>query len=122
MTTQTALRGIHGEDIVAHHLEKQGFTIVERNYRQRYGEIDIIAQKTDLIVFVEVKARAYNRHFDHTQSITSSKQRKIALVAQRYLAQYHHDDKTCRFDVAIVEYKDTTPTIVYLDNAFQWEG
>ncbi|MCK5632360.1 YraN family protein [bacterium] len=105
--------GNEGEAITAAHLEKKGFTILHRNYQKLYGEIDLIAQKKDLLVFVEVKRRKH-AYFDMNQLITVSKQKKIIMVANEYITRYAHDQKICRFDVALIEGE----TFTYLPNAF----
>jgi len=109
--------GNYGEQLVAHQLERHGYTIQERNYTKQYGEIDIIASKNDVIAFVEVKNR-FNPLFDMTELIPRSKQRKIAAVAKAYLANYHTTDVTCRFDVALVT---ESQEISYIENAFTHE-
>ena len=105
--------GIEGENYIAQTLEKDGFTIQHRNYRKRYGEIDIIACKDDLLVFVEVKCRK-RAYFEATQLVPWGKQKKIIMVAKEYIARYDHADKVCRFDVALIEGGQLT----YLENAF----
>ena len=109
--------GTWGEKLVADKLKQDGFTILERNYQKRYGEIDIIAQKDLLLVFVEVKLRR-NPYFDSAQLVTHTKQRKIIAVAKEYIAKHTDVDKLCRFDVALVEWQAGKPYITYLDNAF----
>lgn len=111
--------GRAGEALVVRYLQEQGFTILERNYTQRYGEVDLIACTHDLIAFIEVKMRSqlYN-NFDLSEVILPSKQRKIVAVAKHYLANHDdHHDKAARFDVALVH--DTE--ITYLDDAFRDE-
>ena len=111
--SKTKLFGLQGEDIAAHALEKQGFTIAHRNYRKQYGEIDLIACKDDLLVFVEVKRRKKTQ-FDLEQLITVSKQKKIISVAKEYISRFDHDEKYCRFDVALIDGNSLT----YLTDAF----
>jgi len=106
--------GLEGEEIVARYLEQRGFTILEKNYRKRFGEVDLIASNDTLLIFVEVKRR--NRsYFDLAYLITPSKQKKIIMVAKSYLAQYDHEQKDCRFDVALLKQDQVT----YIPNAFQ---
>src|SRR5437762_2657431 len=93
--------GNEGETFVAHQLYKQGFTIMARNYRRQFGEIDIIAQKKELLIFVEVKVRAPSS-VDHAEIILPSKQHKIIQVAKAFIALHNITDKICRFDVAFV--------------------
>ena len=106
--------GNEGEQLVVNQLEKQGFTIAARNYAKQYGEIDIIAQKDDLLAFIEVKNR-YNPLFDMTELIPRSKQKKLIAVAKAFLARHHTQNVTCRFDVALVTGSDQ---IEYIENAF----
>lgn len=111
--TQTA--GKAGEQQVAHYLQDQGFTILEQNYRKRTGEVDLIAHKKELVVFVEVKLRS-KHHFDLSEVITRSKQCKIISAAKDFLFRNTSllERCTCRFDVALVE----NGTIKYIPNAF----
>lgn len=110
-------KGQHAEQLVAKELESNGFTILALNYRKFFGEIDIIAQQKDLIVFVEVKTRTHN-YVDPTELIIQSKQKKISLVAQEFIAsQLNNLEATYRFDVALVEHNNTF-TIRYIENAF----
>lgn len=105
--------GQQGEDLTARMLEKKGFVIEHRNYRKRYGEIDLIASKKELLVFVEVKRRT-RAYFHLEQLITPRKQRKIIMVAKEYIARYNQTEKVCRFDVALIDGNQLT----YLPNAF----
>jgi len=105
--------GDEGELMVARALERQGFTIQAKNYRKPFGEIDVIAKKNDLLIFVEVKRRK-KRSFDLSQLITLSKQRKIIMVAQEYIARHNHDSMYCRFDVALIDGQELT----YIPDAF----
>lgn len=109
--------GIHGEELVARKLISEGFTILERNYRKVYGEVDLIAQKKNLITFVEVKMRS-KQLFDLTQLITPSKQRKIIMVAKEFISKSKLRHATFQFDVAIVEATHNGPEICYIPNAF----
>ncbi|PKN03806.1 YraN family protein [Candidatus Dependentiae bacterium HGW-Dependentiae-1] len=109
--------GYLAEGFVSQHLECVGFTILERNYRKSYGEIDIIAHKNSLLIFVEVKMRI-NAYFDPAELITPSKQRKIIAVAQEYIDRKTNGNMDCRFDVALVEFENNEPHITYLTDAF----
>jgi putative endonuclease len=107
--------GNAGEEQTVTYLKSQGFTIVARNYAKRYGEIDIIAQKKDVLAFVEVKFRT-KQFFDTTEVITRSKQRKIIMVAKEFICSHTVENKVCRFDVALIE-KETN-SLCYIPNAF----
>ncbi len=113
-------RGKEGETLVAHYLEQHGFIILERNYTQRQGEVDLIARKGDTLSFVEVKLRN-DDYFDLGEVITPSKQRKIALAAKIYLLKNKHlnENMVHRFDVALIHMHSSPPIITYIDNAFQ---
>jgi putative endonuclease len=107
--------GSQGEEKTAQFLVKQGFTIIERNFRVRGGEIDIIALKDKLLVFVEVKSRS-TIYFNTSQVITKSKQKKIILTAKIFLTRQRYIDKACRFDVALI--KSNSSDVTYFPNAF----
>ena len=113
--------GDQAEDYVAKELTSQEFTIRERNYQKRYGEIDIIAHKTDTLIFVEVKVRMHD-YVSMYEIITLPKQHKIGLVAQEYISRNNIEDKICRFDVALVQINDTGSfCMTYIPDAFRIE-
>lgn len=116
MTTTKQL-GFLAEEFVAQKLVQQGFTIVERNYKKMFGEIDVIARKKDLFVFVEVKMRT-RAQFDPTLVIIPSKQKKIIAVAKEFIVIHDIHDKLCRFDVAIVQPHGSNFELCYIANAF----
>ncbi len=94
-------RGKDAEARAAKFLESQGLQIVERNYRGRYGEIDLIARDGKTLVFVEVRARASNAFGGAAASITASKRAKLTRTALQYIATL---DRTppCRFDAVLM--------------------
>lgn len=96
--------GVLGEELVAQWLHSQGWRILDRRWRSRWGEIDIIALSKFLLVFVEVKTRSDGSwDLEGLLSITRHKQRKIHQTAQCFLARYPHlIDHPCRFDIALV--------------------
>ena len=87
-----------GEDLAAKYLEKQGFRIIGRNFRARYGEIDIIALEKDVIVFVEVKTRIGEEFGKPEEAVTPWKLREVIKTAQ-YYAQTHQIPESMRIDV-----------------------
>jgi putative endonuclease len=108
-----------GESIAAHHLKKNGYKILEKNYRTKLGEIDIIAKDRDTIVFVEVKSRKTRRFGNPKWAVTPEKQRKISMVALCYLKTTHRNKEKARFDVvAIISTRDK-PQIEIIKNAFE---
>ena len=96
-------RGNRGEAAVASELEKQGYAILERQYRCRWGEIDLIAQSPEgVLCFVEVKTRDESALSAPREAVTPAKQRKLRNAASWYLARTEQDERLCRFDVAEV--------------------
>ena len=94
--------GKRGEDLACCELERRGYRILERRYRTRAGEIDIVASDGDAIVFVEVKARSSDRFGSALEAVTRWKQRRICHMAVDYLARRRPSTRPCRFDVVAV--------------------
>jgi putative endonuclease len=94
--------GREGEEAAARALVRAGLRIVDRRFRCRFGEIDIIARDRDILVFVEVKSRSGVGFGHPAESITATKQRRMARVAQYFLSQRRETDVPCRFDVVEV--------------------
>lgn len=93
--------GEAAEQLAADHLERHGLRVVERNYRCRLGEIDLIMHDGGTLVFVEVRLRS-NRNFGSAaESITARKQQRILLAARHYLAG-QRDLPPCRFDAVLL--------------------
>lgn len=119
MVMENKNKGISGESFVVSYLERLGFAIVIRNFRKTFGEIDIIARKDFLLVFVEVKMRLSDS-VDYGELIGYSKRKKIIATAHAFLMENQdlYDDCVCRFDVAFVTFVDANPRISYVKNAF----
>ncbi len=113
--------GNAAETFVANYLIDQGYTILERNFRKRFGEIDIIAKLDNRIIFVEVKARTHN-YFHLSRVITRTKQQKIIKTARYYCAQQTISETVCRFDAALVHGIEHEYELTYIPNAFQAPG
>jgi putative endonuclease len=110
--------GKRGEEIAAHYLKELGYTILTRNYRSRYGEVDIICTCEHSIVFVEVKTRTSTSFGSPEESITRSKREHIRKVALIYLKSYPHPFKEIRFDVIGIVMDGKEPRINHLVAAF----
>ncbi len=91
--------GAWGEDLALRYLIKHGYRLVERNYRTRRGEIDLILRKEGTLVFVEVKLRRGTGFGDPLEAVTPRKQATLRYLAERYLAVREPDFDTVRFDV-----------------------
>ncbi|RKP45307.1 YraN family protein [Pararobbsia silviterrae] len=87
------------EDAACAHLERQGLACIARNVRYRFGEIDLVMRDADVLVFVEVRARAWAAFGGALGSIDARKQRRVQLAAQRFLLRYRARVPRCRFDV-----------------------
>ena len=109
--------GKKGERLAESYLRTQGYKIISRNVRSPFGEIDLIAKHKKMLVFIEVKARQ-NRDFGlPEESITEEKKRRLARLANWYLAGLNQDVQT-RFDVLAIELTEPEPKIRLIQNAF----
>ena len=108
-------RGEPAENLAAAFLERRGLTILERNYRCRFGEIDIVARSGALLVFVEVRARRSEAFGGAASSITAAKRRRLVATARHYLAT-RRVDRACRFDVVLV--RGAEQRVEWLTDAF----
>ncbi len=88
-----------GEILAQTHLKKNKYKIIDTNFRCKLGEIDIIATKDDVIVFVEVKSKSSKKFGLPREMVTTYKQNKIKLVATYFLQKNNLFNKNCRFDV-----------------------
>jgi putative endonuclease len=114
--------GKYGEDLVCRHLKKNRYKILERNFRTRFGEIDIIAAKKGHTAFVEVKTRNTDSFGTPAESVGTRKQKSIILAAQQYIAQSKNADSDFSFDVAEVILIEGKAMVHYIENAFETRG
>ena len=109
--------GADYENLVAEELKSQGYEILEKNYRCRIGEIDLIAKEGETLVFVEVKYRRNDKMGDPKEAVDQKKQKKISMTASYYLMrECGRMDNPCRFDVAAV----LGEQIEVVKNAFEY--
>ncbi len=112
MVDRRKIFGNAAEQDAAAFLKSKGLEILEKQYRNRFGEIDIIAKDGDEIVMVEVKARKDHGFGYPEESVTKSKLRKIAIVAEHYMSS--HPNIPWRIDVIAIEYDHTPPKITHI--------
>lgn len=113
-------RGNRGEDAVASALERRGYGVLERQYRCRWGEIDLVARSPEgVLCFVEVKARTDAAFAQAREAVTPAKRRRLRAAAECYLAE-RGLDCPCRFDVAeVYAYHGwERPSLNYIISAF----
>jgi putative endonuclease len=96
-------KGQAGEDAAAAHLERHGLKIIERNFRVRGGEIDLICRDGATTVFVEVRLRSRSGYGGAAASITAAKQARLILAARHWLARSGREDIPCRFDCVLID-------------------
>jgi len=109
-------RGTDAEAAAAAFLEKNGLRVIERNWRCRLGEIDLVLRDRDMIVLVEVRLRTHSAFGGAAASIDRRKQAKLAAAARLYLAR--QPDRPCRFDVILMADAEGRD-IEWIRNAFE---
>lgn len=114
----TRKTGSYYEKAAGAFLEKKGYQIREYNFRCRYGEIDIVAQEGEYLVFCEVKYRCHAEETQPLEAVDLRKQKRISRAALFYITQRGHTDILCRFDVIGITEKE----IVLIQNAFDYIG
>jgi len=111
--------GQRGEALVAAWYERAGYEILDRNWRRREGELDLIVGRGSTVVFCEVKTRSSNRFGAPVEAITRTKQRRIRVVAGLWLGEHSLRGRDLRFDVAsVMVERGTEPVIEVLEGAF----
>ena len=111
--------GKESESMAVRYLKKNGYKILEQNYRNKIGEIDIIAKEKGTLVFVEVKARKTHIFGNPKWAVTPKKQRKISMVALYYLKATKQTHVKARFDVVALNSAKDNPRIEIVKNAFE---
>ena len=113
--------GQWGEERAKSYLRWRGWQIVDCNYATRFGEIDIIAARRDVLAFVEVKTRKDAAHGEAREFVTAAKRRRLISAAAQYLSE-HDTERQPRFDVIEIYAPDgpetRRPVIRHIENAF----
>lgn len=115
-------KGARGEEAAALYLAEQGYTVLARNYRKRFGEVDIVALRQDVLVFVEVKTRSSSRFGTPAEAVDARKRRRISAAALSYVSENGMEDAPARFDVVEVRLIGGEPSVTHIEDAFAFEG
>jgi putative endonuclease len=107
-----------GEQIALFKLWLLGYRILHTNYRMREGEIDIIAQEGDTLVFVEVKTKRKDEYGAPEEAVDHRKRQKLSYLAHRYIAEKGLSHQPARFDVVAVDLSGFTPRVRIIRDAF----
>lgn len=111
--------GAYGEELATTFLTAKGYRIVDRNYRCKGGEVDIVARDGKTVVFVEVKTRRSHAFGVPQLAVTPFKQRQIMKAALTWLAHHRQPDAQARFDVIAITLSGADdPVIEHIENAF----
>ena len=111
--------GKAGEEAAVQYLLQSGYRILERNYRCRFGEIDLIARDGRTLAFIEVKTRRSRRFGPAASAVTFEKQRHLIRASQTYLRQRGKADDLCRFDVVTIDLNAHGVSIELIKDPFQ---
>lgn len=115
--------GLRGEDVAVRELRRRGYEILERRWRCRLGEIDVVARARDgeTLVMVEVKARARNDYGPPANRVDGEKRRRLERLARAYLRARRLSDVNVRFDVVGVTFgAENRPLVEVFENAFEF--
>ena len=110
--------GKKGEEVALSYLKSKKYKIIEKNLRNRFGEIDIIAKDKGTLVFIEVKTRTSEAFGTPIQGINERKQERLKQLAMRYLAEKGLIDQEVRFDVLGILQTGKETKIEHIPNAF----
>ena len=110
--------GKRGEDLALRFLKRSGYKIIERNYVCKMGEMDIIAQEKDTLVFVEVKTRTSMDFGPPQLAVNPTKQMQLSKVALNFLKEKKREDVKARFDVVAIVLRPTGEEIELIRDAF----
>ena len=102
MTAGRRALGSYGENLAARWYEEHGYVVVDRNWRCREGEIDLVLTRARLLVFCEVKTRSSNAYGSPAAAVTLAKQMRLRKLGMRWIDAHHMRPSAIRFDVACV--------------------
>ena len=114
--------GKRGEALAWNFLRKQGYAILEKNYRTRFGEVDVVARKQGVLVFLEVKTRRDSRFGSPLEAVDWRKRQKLSRVAEAFLQEKGLENSPARFDILSVMWDGRgEPQFSLLEDAFTLE-
>lgn len=102
MTRQRQQTGAAGEELAAQWYQRNGYSVVARNWRCREGELDLVVARDRVIVFSEVKTRRSDRFGVPAEAVTARKQRRLRVLAARFLREHPQQARRIRFDVVAI--------------------
>jgi putative endonuclease len=111
--------GKEGERIAEGYLRKKGYTLVERNYRCKGGELDLIVLDHRVVVFVEVKTRTGHGYGSPFEAVEYHKQKRMIRAAQVFLSEKNLHQRDARFDVVGISWPAGEPVVEHIENAFE---
>jgi putative endonuclease len=112
------LNGIIAEKIALTFLTNKGLSELKTNYRSKYGEIDLIMNDIDTVVFIEVRYRSNTKFIDPIETTDKNKVQRIITTSQIYLQEFPEHDKLYRFDIITLTGNINLPQINWVKNAF----
>jgi putative endonuclease len=116
---QRQILGQKGEAEAVQFLRGLGYVIVEQNYRSPFGEVDVIAEDGQVLVFVEVRSHSRPEYGDPLESVNVRKQRQVAKTAQHYLLRYGLENREARFDVIGIQWDAGHARLSHIPGAFE---
>jgi putative endonuclease len=119
---EDARRGVTGEDRACAHLRRLGLVVLERNFRCRVGEIDVVAREGETLVFVEVKERGDASHGAAVEAVTPAKRRRVIRAAQLWAARHGESESPMRFDVVGIDPGPEGPLVRHERGALDAQG
>lgn len=120
MSSGRSAAGRHWESVAARHLAEHGLVILERGYRCRLGELDIVCRDASTLVIVEVRSRATGAYVGALETVDARKRRKIVAAARHYLMRHPQwNERPVRFDVIAFDATNTdSPVLHWVRSAF----
>lgn len=113
-----AERGAAAERAVARYLQRGGYRVLERNWRCRQGELDIVVRRETTLVFVEVRSVSTTFLGTPIETVSRVKQTRVGRAAEAWLSSHPHPEADVRFDVVGVKWRFARPVLDHIENAF----